>query len=284
MAGDGDSRRYGATFDTIAVEYHRNRPTYPDELVDRTCEIGDLAAGDRVLEIGCGTGQLTRKLVGRGLHVTAVDPGRNLIELAGRAVDGSGTVEFVHARFEDAPIDDGFAAVFSASAFHWVDPDVSWAKVAESLTADGVLALISHSPLRHDDIATDDDALLTVMTNVAPEIAAKLPPLRDQRTILEGVEDRDANVSEVWAWLGRQEVARPYAASLFRDVEIATVPMVTVKTAEELTALLRTTSLWPRITPVQQQALEEGHREIEERHGRPIRAGMAAVLVTARRA
>lgn len=59
MPDDGDDRSYGATFDMIAVEYDRNRPTYPDELVDRSCAAGGLTAGDRVLEIGCGTGQLT---------------------------------------------------------------------------------------------------------------------------------------------------------------------------------------------------------------------------------
>jgi SAM-dependent methyltransferase len=284
MSEDADSRRYGATFDTVAVEYDRHRPTYPDELVDRACEVAGLMPGDRVLEIGCGTGQLTRKLVARGLHVTAVEPGQNLIELAGREVPGPGTLQFVNARFEDAPIVGAFAAIFCASAFHWIDPDVSWAKAAESLIADGVLALISYSALRNEHITTEDDALLAVMTDVAPEIAAKLPPLRDQRTILAGVEDRRGNVSDVWAWLGHQEVARPYAAALFRDVEIATVPRVTEQTAEDLCALLRTTSLWPRIAPAQQEALARGYREIEELAGRPIRAGLAAVLVTARRA
>jgi hypothetical protein len=67
-------------------------------------------------------------------------------------------------------------------------------------------------------------------------------------------------------------------------VEIATVPMVSQQTADELNALLGTTSLYPRLTPDEVEALERGNREIEQRAGRPIRAGMAAVLVTARRA
>jgi SAM-dependent methyltransferase len=284
MTGDLDQRSLGAVFDTVAVEYDRNRPTYPDALVDRACAAGGLAAGDRVLEIGCGTGQLTRSLVARGLRITAVEPGGNMIELAKRSVRGPGEVEFVNHRFEDAPIDGGFAAVFSASAFHWVDPDVGWAKVAGSLSPGGPLALISHCSLRNERIATDDDALMAVLTDVAPEIAADWPPLRDLQTILSGVEDRRENVSDVWAWLGHRPLSRPYAAKLFDDVEIAVVPTVTEQTADELNALLRTTSLYPRLTPAQREALERGNREIEERAGRPIRAGMAAVLVTARRA
>ncbi len=284
MPDDGDDRSYGATFDTIAVEYDRNRPTYPDELVNRACAAGGLTAGDRVLEIGCGTGQLTRSLVARGLHITAVEPGATLIELAKRSVHASGEVEFVNHRFEDAPVDGEFAAAFCASAFHWIDPDVSWAKVARSLRQDGLLALITHSSLRDERVATDDDALMAVLTEVVPEIAAGWPPLRDLDTILSGVEERRENVSDVWAWLGHRPLARPYAASLFDHVEIATVPMVSQQTADELNALLGTTSLYPRLTRDEVEALEQGNRAIEQRAGRPIRAGMAAVLVTARRA
>ena len=283
MAGALDHRTLGAVFDTVAVEYDRRRPTYPDELVERACELGGLAAGDPVLEVGCGTGQLTRSLVARGLHVTAVEPGANLIALAGRAVHGPGTLKFVNDRLEDAPLDGGFAAVFSAAAFHWPDPDVSWAKVARSLKPDGLLALLQHGALRHDDIATDDDALMSVMADAAPEIAAGWPPLRDLDTILNGVEDRRENVSEVWGWVAHQPVARPYAGPLFGDVQVAAVPMVAEKTADELIALLRTTSIYPRLAPAQREALERGNREIEERAGRRIRAGMVALLVTARR-
>jgi SAM-dependent methyltransferase len=283
VTSDLDERRFGAVFDTVAVEYDRNRPAYPDELIDRAFEAGGLAAGDRVLEIGCGTGQLTRALVARGLRVTAVEPGQNLIELAGREVDGPGTVEFVNRRFEDAPLDGPFAAAFSASAFHWIDPEVGWAKVARSLEPGGLLALVQYCALRDGRIATDDDALVAALADAAPEIAAGWPQLRDLDTILTGVEGRRQNVSDVWAWVGHQAVARPYAATLFGDVEIATLPMVTEQTADELNALLHTTSLYARLAPAQRAALERGNREIEERIGRPIRAGMVAVLVTARR-
>src|SRR5690242_7314541 len=128
---------YGAVFDTMADEYERHRPTYPDELIDLAGRAGGLAAGDRVLEIGCGTGQLTRSLVARDLRVTAVEPGQNLIALARHVGPG---VEFVNRRFEDAELPaERFAAVFSAAAFHWLDPDVSWRKVARSLVPGGVL-------------------------------------------------------------------------------------------------------------------------------------------------
>ena len=67
------ARRYGTVFDKVADEYDRHRPAYPDELVDQACAIAGTASGDRALEVGCGTGQLTRSLIARGLHVTAVE-------------------------------------------------------------------------------------------------------------------------------------------------------------------------------------------------------------------
>src|SRR5580698_5191526 len=131
---EATARRYGKVFDEVAAEYDRRRPAYPDELVDQACQVAGIGSGDRVLEVGCGSGQLTRGLLARGLHVTAVEPGESLIGLARQNLAGAGEVEFVNAQFEDAPLPCGqFQAVFSASAFHWVDPEVSWRKAADVL-------------------------------------------------------------------------------------------------------------------------------------------------------
>src|SRR6185437_6111975 len=78
---ESTARRYGKVFDEIAAEYDRHRPAYPDSLIDRACQVAGIGRGDHVLEVGCGSGQLTRALLARGLRVTAVEPGQNLIAL-----------------------------------------------------------------------------------------------------------------------------------------------------------------------------------------------------------
>ena len=98
MARAGETRTWGKVFNGLAEEYDRHRPRYPDRLVDRACESSGLLPGDRVLEIGCGTGQLTQSLLARRLRVVAIEPGDLLISRAQERLAGAGEVEFVNAR------------------------------------------------------------------------------------------------------------------------------------------------------------------------------------------
>jgi ubiquinone/menaquinone biosynthesis C-methylase UbiE len=281
---ESTARRYGKVFDEIAAEYDRRRPAYPDELVDRACQVAGIGTGDHVLEVGCGSGQLTRGLAARGLHVTALEPGTSLIALARQNLEGAGAVEFVNAQFEEALLPrEQFQAVFSASAFHWVDPDVSWQKAADVLVPGGTLALAQYFGLAEPRSRRDQEAALAAMRKVAPDIAANWPTYRDLDATLAGMEQRRGNVSEVWAWLGSYDIGRPYAGRLFGDVQVAVMPKLTGYAPDELTALVRTLSFYARLAPGQRLALEREYDAIYERLGRPIRASTVAALVTARR-
>jgi SAM-dependent methyltransferase len=278
-------RSYGKVFDQIAEAYDRHRPTYPDALLDHTCEVAGLGVGDRVLEIGCGSGQLTCALVARGLRVSAIEPGARLIALARKRIGDSGDVELVNARLEDAPVPrERYRAVFSASAMHWIDPDLGWRKAAAALAPGGTLALIQYCALNEPRSAGDQRALLSAIAEVAPELAASWPSSRRLEAILAGVHQRRGNVSEVWAWLGSHEVSRDHAAHLFDDAQIAAVPRLMEHTADELCALLGTMSFWSRLSWEQREAVEHESRALSERLARPISSSILACAVTARRA
>lgn len=277
-------RRYGVVFDQVADEYDRHRPTYPDELIDRACELAGIRSGDAVLELGCGSGQLTRSLVDRGLRVTALEPGGQLLTLARQNLKGADEVEFVNERFEDAQLPPGgFGAVFGASAFHWIDPAVSWRKVADLLSPGGTLALIQYFGLREDRTAADQEMLLSAVAEVVPEVAAGWPTYRDLDTIRAGAQERRQNVSELWSWLGSYDLARADAGPRFEDAEFAAVPNLLGHTGEELNALLRTMSFHASLSPEQRGQIERRLLAIHERLGRPIRSSTVGVLVTARR-
>jgi len=278
------ARRYSKVFDEIAAEYDRRRPAYPDELVDQACRVAGIGSGHHVLELGCGSGQLTRGLVARGLYVTALEPGKSLMALARQNLEGAGEVEFVNARFEDAMFPrEQFRAVFSASAFHWIDPKISWQKAADVLVPGGTLALIQYCGLEEPRSKGDQEAALAAMRKVAPDIAADWPTYRGLDATLAGMEQRRGNVSEVWAWLGSYDVGQDHAGRLFGDVQVAVMPKLIELTSDELNALVRTMSFYARLSPGQRQALEREHEAIYERLGRPIRASTVAALVTARR-
>jgi SAM-dependent methyltransferase len=281
---ESTARSYGKVFNEIAAEYDRHRPAYPGELVDQACLVAGIGSGDRVLEVGCGSGQLTRALLARGLHVTAIEPGKSLIALARQNLEGAGPVEFVNDSFEDAPLPrDHFQAVFSASAFHWVDPKIGWQKAADVLVPGGTLALVQYFGLEEARTKKDQDALLGALRKIAPEIAANWPTYRDLDATIAGVEQRRDNVSKAWAWLGTTDIGQDYAGRLFGDVQVAMAPKLHEHNPGELNAIVRTMSYYARLSQDQRQALEREHEAIYERFGRPIRASTVAAVVTARR-
>jgi SAM-dependent methyltransferase len=142
VANGEDYLRLRRTFNEDAERYDRARPRYPAQMFD------DLAAaaappGARVLEIGCGTGQATVALAERGYRIVAVELGPEMATVARRNLARFNSVEVVTAAFEDWPLpDEPFDVVFSATAFHWIDPAVRLSKSAAALRPDGLLATV----------------------------------------------------------------------------------------------------------------------------------------------
>ena len=290
MTDDEARRALGQTFDEAAEEYDAARPAYPPALVDRAIERAGLAAGSPVLEIGCGTGKLTEMLVQRGLRVDAVDPGPNMLAVARRRVGEAAAVTFHLARFEDVDLGDRrFEAVFSAAAFHWVDPAISWRKVTDHLEPAGMLALLGYVDVRDQSSAPIQDGFANLLATHAPELMAGWTPFHGLDELLEGAQERSDNVSHVWDWLfdgglNRPSLGEAAAASLFEEVEVAQVANVVEETVDEWFAVFRTLSLYHRLDPRQRAALERDTHHLLERSGDSVRSPTAVLLITARRA
>ena len=274
--------RYGGVFDSAAEAYDARRSGYPREIVGAAVELAGLSPGARVVEVGSGTGKLTEELVAFGLRVDAVEPGSNMIEVARRRVKDSDLVRFHLARFEDVSLPEKlFDAVFSASAFHWVDPSVGWAKAAALLRPGGTLALLQPVGVLDEADGAAVEELEETFVRLAPEIARERPALRDLATIRAGVEARRENVSEVWAWLAHPGFAVPEAAELFGPTTFTAVRRVRRHTAAELWAMFETTALYHRLTPEVRVALQAEDERIIERAGGTLRSTQIVALVTA---
>ena len=151
-------------FGEVAEDYDRNRPSYPDALIDEVIGIAGLNAGDPVVESGAGTGKATRLLTARGLRVTAVEPDPAMAAVARRnAPDAT----FVVSSFEEAPLPPHqFAAVVAAQSWHWVDDEIGPRKAAEVLRPGGWITLIWNRP-ELDACAWHDD-LQPIYERIAP--------------------------------------------------------------------------------------------------------------------
>jgi SAM-dependent methyltransferase len=276
--------RYARVFDSVAEEYDRERRAYPPELVDAAVQAGGLVAGDTVLEVGCGTGLLTEQLVARGLRVHAVDPGAEMVSRARRRLGENAPVEFEVARFEEAtPAGRPFPALFSASAWHWLDPAVSWRRAWETLVPGGRLYLLQDFGIADPRAARDTELLTAALERGAPQLAAGWPTPRDADAVLSEARERQDDVSAVWSHLTNYPLGDPSAADLFDDVCIDTVPLLIEQTAEQFNAYFRTTSFHARLEPSQRDRLAAENRRAAEELGGVLRYGVLAVLVSARR-
>ncbi|WP_406483885.1 class I SAM-dependent methyltransferase [Streptomyces microflavus] len=136
-------------FDEDAELYDRARPGYPPGLYDDLAELAGAGPGSRVLEVGCGTGQATVELAARGCRITAVEAGPRMAAIARRNLAGGAEAEVVTARFESWPLPpEPYDAVFSATAFHWIDPAVRMTRAADALRPGGALAVVRSQHVR----------------------------------------------------------------------------------------------------------------------------------------
>lgn len=129
------------TFGEDAELYDRVRPTYPPSLYDDLAELMGYPIRPRVLEIGCGTGQATAPMIRRGWSVKAVELSPDLARIAR---DKLPELEVITADFESWPLPaEKFDLVLSATAFHWIDPEIRVVKSADALRPGGLLAVVS---------------------------------------------------------------------------------------------------------------------------------------------
>jgi SAM-dependent methyltransferase len=141
--GGAAAGRRRESFDTAAADYERYRAGYPDQVVELVVAAAQVGPGSRVLEIGCGTGQLSVPLARRGAALIAVELGQNLAAIARRNLDDFPAARVDVGAFEDWPLPtDPFDAVVSASALHWIDPAVRFSKVARALKPGGTMVIV----------------------------------------------------------------------------------------------------------------------------------------------
>ena len=129
-----------ASFGGVASLYERYRPGPPVAAVDwlLPTHVG------RVVDLGAGTGALTRLLVDRADEVVAVEPDDRMLAVLVDEVPG---VRAIEGRGESMPVPAGCAdAVLASSSWHWMDPVATLHEVARVLVLGGILGAVWSGP------------------------------------------------------------------------------------------------------------------------------------------
>jgi SAM-dependent methyltransferase len=148
-----DRAAQSRSFETVAADYERHRPEYPEEALRWVGHQLGLEDGARVLDVGAGTGKLTRGLVALGYEVVAVEPGGPMLEQLRRAVPEAEALEgpAEAIALPDASVNGAFAA----QAYHWFDRERAVPELHRIVRPRGGLALLwnwwdDRDPLQHE--------------------------------------------------------------------------------------------------------------------------------------
>ncbi len=128
-----------SSFGRVAEEYERGRPGYPQEAIDWLLGPRELD----VLDLGAGTGKLTRALLDAGHRVIAVEPLEAMRAILTASLPAAHALAGAAERLplEDAGVD----AVTVGAAFHWFDERAALAEIARVLRPPGVLGLLGNA-------------------------------------------------------------------------------------------------------------------------------------------
>jgi SAM-dependent methyltransferase len=145
-------------FGRTAREYELGRPDWPEELLDRVIAELGLGRDAAVLDLGAGTGKLTRLLVPRFERVVAVEPDNAMRAVLEEVVPGA---ESLAGSGEAIPLDDGDVdAVFSGEAFHWFAGAESMAEIVRVLRPLGALVILWNIPVQFADMGEEAEAVI----------------------------------------------------------------------------------------------------------------------------
>ena len=255
-------------FDAWAGEYDRYRPGYPDELFDAISARLPLPRNPLVVDLGAGTGRAALAMAALGWRVTAVEPGKGMLDLLrAHATDEGLLLSTIQASAEETGLDPATAdLVTAAQAFHWFEMDRALDEVARILKPAGGVALF---------------------WNVRDATAS--PFLADYAALLHRFAEGGGDMGRYEA-TGRDELRAAFArhAHAFEPLELTNLHQVVQVTDEEFIGMAFTAS-YVRVgkSPDEQDRFRLDLAALLGRHGlndgRPFPVPYRIDLWTARR-
>lgn len=178
-------------FDQAASDYEKTRPGYPNELIQDIITISNIPRNGLILEIGCGTGQATVPFAKRGYSMTCLDIGKELLTRAAQKCISYPKVRFELSSFENWNAAEAvYDLIISATAFHWIPPEIGYPKTAHMLKEDGYLALFwNHHP-------TPYTGFFQTVQSIYRDIVPEWGPASSNQSIEERIEQTRVGIAK----------------------------------------------------------------------------------------
>ena len=191
-------------FGSVAQVYDRIRPGYLSEAVEYALANVDAR---RILDLGAGTGLLTRELLGRGADVIAVEPDAAMRAVLTAAMPA---VEALDGTAEDLPFEDqSLDAVLVGQAFHWFRRPQAEQEMGRVLRSGGALAIMTNT--NSPDANWEGVIYQRVLGAAQPSLAAAPAPLIEELFRDEAVHFLDnpqqltraefLTLTSTWGWV-----------------------------------------------------------------------------------
>ncbi len=222
-------------YDSVASAYDRTRPRYSAEILSRMQETANLQLGKSVLEIGAGAGIATIELAKLGAKIVCLEPSKSACAIARNKCAAYGNVEVINTTFEEWELGkQQFDAVVAATSFHWITPEVRYAKTAAALTDNGLLVLLWNTPPQPSYEIYQN--CQSIYQTYAPELIK-----------YESHQDYQHNIGKI----AQEAIASGYFQNLMTHQEIISVTY----TVDDYLTLLSTLSPYIRLASEQRNAL-----------------------------
>ncbi|KGG81323.1 methyltransferase type 12 [Caloranaerobacter azorensis H53214] len=251
------------TFNEVAKEYERIRPTYPKELFYDIVEYSEIKEDSEILEIGCGTGKATQGFVDLGYkNITCIELGSELAKLTKEKFRKERTIKVYNSSFEEWNEDGSkFDLAISATAFHFINPEVGYPKVARLLDERGSIGFFWTVHVQsYDNLYLD---IRKLYKKYAPDLDdTKMPTPEEVINKTKDIIQR---------------------TNLFKDLMVKEYSWDDFYTSDEYISLLNTHSRHRLLPKKDREALFKGIKDIIEKYGGNIKKKQLVALFLAKK-
>jgi len=248
-------------FDTSAIYYDKYRPSYPNRLVEDIISLSSLSTKSNILEVGSGTGKATILFAKYNLNIDCIELGENLVEIARKKCEYLPKVKINVGKFEDFDFEPRcYDLLFSAQAYHWINPSQRMELASKALRKDGSLALFYNFSQKPVD---------KTMIELSEQIAI------ESDGILKGTWDYEKDIDR---W--RREIL---SSCYFSNIAIKSYPWKKKYSAEEYIGLFYTFSDFLVLSDNVKTKIANKMRQLLEKNGGFVEKFYNCVLIHAKR-